>query len=54
MIEVECKQCDGKGRIEVDKDCLMPSWNCCGGCTEIIECPECEGSGELEIEEDEL
>ena len=53
MKEVECEYCDGKGRIEVDKDCLQPAWNCCGGCTEIIECPECEGSGEIEIEEDE-
>jgi DnaJ-class molecular chaperone len=48
MIEVECKQCEGKGRIEVSTDCFQPAWNCCGGCTEVIECPECEGSGEVE------
>ena len=37
MIEVECKQCEGKGSIEVTADCLQPAWNCCGGCTEVIE-----------------
>ena len=52
MKEVECEYCDGKGRIEVEKDCFQPSWNCCGGCTEIVECPECEGSGEIEIEDE--
>ena len=55
MIEVECKQCEGKGRIEVDKECFQPAWNCCGGCTEVIECPECDGNGEVEQwDEDEI
>ena len=49
---IECEECEGTGEIEVvGYGCLMPAWNCCGGCvTSVRECEHCEGTGEIEIE----
>ncbi len=51
---IECPECGGDGRIEVD----VPrphagGFNCGFIDTAWIECEMCQGSGEIEIEDDE-
>lgn len=51
---IECPECGGDGRVEVD----VPrphagGFNCGFIDTAWIECEMCQGSGEIEIEDDE-
>ena len=43
-----CKECDGEGEFETQKDCGKPASICCGGCTQDVICSVCNGSG-LEV-----
>jgi hypothetical protein len=49
--EVECKECDGEGFIEIGPICSYPASQCCGGCYERKQCENCMGDGQVEVYE---
>lgn len=44
-----CKECDGKGSVEVGPTCTKPASMCCGGCYHDVKCEECDGSGMIQV-----
>lgn len=48
--KIKCRECKGKGSVEVFEECHQPAGYCCGGCTETVRCNVCEGEGTQEID----
>jgi hypothetical protein len=51
--DVECRECEGEGIVEVGPHCFKPASDCCGGCYKEVACNVCRGTGNITIDEDD-
>lgn len=45
---MNCRECNGRGWVEVPDNCGKVASMCCGGCVKDEVCFVCDGSGELD------